>query len=64
MIASADIIRACQEGSLPHTYNSMIISRLVEDMDNQTFYGFVQTVYAYRLYVKADAPHALKELKS
>lgn len=42
----------------------MIISRLVEDMDNQTFYGFVQTVYAYRLYVKADAPHATKELKS
>ena len=54
-IATADFMRACQEGSLPHVYNSMVIQRLVEDMDDSmNFFGFVQTVYSYRLWVNAD----------
>lgn len=32
----------------------MIVQRLFEDMEEMNFFGFSQTIYAYRLYIKSD----------
>lgn len=50
MVKVADFVRAVQDGSLPYVYNSMVVSKMFQDMDELDFYGLAQTIYAFRLY--------------
>lgn len=36
----------------------MIVQRLYESMEEMNFFGFAQTIYAYRLYVRSDTAPA------
>jgi hypothetical protein len=32
----------------------MVVQRLYDSMEEMNFFGFAQTIYAYRLYVRSD----------
>lgn len=53
IVQAADFIRAVQDGVMPHIYNSLVVNKLFKNMQDMNFYTFAQTIFAYRMWVKA-----------